>query len=122
MGSGGRVDFVAYEEGALLALTENSSGIRGFWLESMVEGIDMREAVNVVYRLQIDGGSSEDYLTRIGLVCDDLEGWTKGFFEFDESIDTSTLDGAAFELTAVFTTDTGEVAQGEITLTGNPLW
>jgi hypothetical protein len=82
----------------------------------------MREPVNVVYRVQIDGGPTDDYLTRVGLVCDDLDGWTKGFLEFDESVDTEALDGASLGITAVFTNDAGDAASGEVGLVGSPTW
>jgi hypothetical protein len=121
-GGGGRADFIDFGDGDLLVLTEDSAGARGFWLEAMIEGIDMRDAVNVVYRVRIDGGPSEDYITRVGLSCDDLAGWTKGFFPFDEDVDTTTLDGASFEVSGVFATDAGEVAEGVINLIGSPDW
>lgn len=121
-GSGGRTSFIDFEDGDPLVLTENSSGAPGFWLESMIEGIDLRDPVNAVYRVQVDGGSSEDYITRIGLSCDDLEGWTKAFFPLDGAINTSALAGAEFDVTGVFATDAGEIAEGSIRLLGSPDW
>ena len=122
LGSGGRINFEPYSDGDELTLSENSSGARGFYLEAMASGIDMREAVTLVYRVSINGGSTDDYMSRVGLMCDDLEGWNKSFLEFDDAIDTSAVNGASIAVTVVVTNDAGESASGAVTVLGNTTW
>lgn len=122
LGTGGRNNFLPLVDGDDLLLSENSSGNRGFYIEAMVSGIDMREPVNLVYRVSVGGGATDDYLSRVGLVCDDLEGWNKAFLEFDDDIDTGVLEGASISIIAVVTDDLGQAANVELTVDGKPTW
>jgi hypothetical protein len=122
LGSGGRMDFVPYAANDPLVLIANSKGVRGFYLEAMASGIDMRESVTIVYRVKIGDAATDDYLTRVGFMCDDLEGWSKSFLEFEASVDTDSLNGKEIEISIVVSNDLGEAASSELSLLGDPTW
>ena len=122
LGGGGRVSFSPFDDGDDLQLSENSSGARGFYIEAMASGLDMREALTLVYRVSVDDGATDDYLSRVGLMCDDLEGWNKSFLEFDDTIDLSKVDGASIAISVVVTNDAGESASSDVTLVGSSSW
>jgi hypothetical protein len=88
----------------------------------MASGIDMRESVTIVYRVKIGDAATDDYLTRVGLMCDDLEGWSKSFLEFEASVDTDSLNGKEIEISIVVSNDLGEAASSELSLLGDPTW
>ncbi|MBW1877256.1 MAG: hypothetical protein JRI25_03595 [Deltaproteobacteria bacterium] len=64
-------EFLAWEDGDSLVLSDDGGSTLGFWFDYRLTGLDATLPVTVVLRLSFDGGSSNDYLAQANLSCQD---------------------------------------------------
>jgi hypothetical protein len=126
LGEGGRDHFEAWEEGGTVSIVKASTGTVGFWVELNTSGLDTAEAATIVYRMRINNGPSDDWVTRTLILCEDGPGWVQSFLELPSEYQSETLaeplDGASVNLTASVTDTTPITETGEVDVTFDLSW